>query len=141
VNKAPDQGNVVHIETESSRGYALQPGNWEYFFEELLQAILEQDRQEAPFYLEVVSESSKMRIGASFLKRELLVNDKKMKWSSLKKFLSTLENIDLEETPSRSSAGKDLSISFDSNDFFKVKGKRSSELLQTALAELLPNVN
>ncbi len=143
-DEQPDNQNYLHLESEDKNGFVIDTEYAEYRLQEIIQAIYEVSNKEQPLSVSLINakqpEKPAIFIEASFYKRDLEINNKKLKWKNLTEILGFLENLefDKDSTGLDKPGKKGLYINYGDDTFFKIeslKGATDPELIIRLISE------
>ncbi len=133
--ESPEYGSALHLIHDQTQGYPENLSDWEYLLEELHQAILESNGQEAPFTLQLwQSGNVTHELTAKFETRTVFLNEAPRPWKYLREVLLLLETLEIDETPLTKPKSKKLSVTMDGLNFFVLRSKESERQLLALLA-------
>ena len=133
----PQENSVCHLAYGAQQGFAQNISAWEYLLEELFQALLEKEEEEAPLFMKISFNKSTWLLKASFLDKSFTVNSNVIDWARLREILVVLEEMETSPKGQTQLKPEKHYISFDDKLHFELIGKKSAEPLQRILHDML----
>ena len=133
----PQENSICHIEHQKINGFATNVAQWEYLIEELFQALLEKEEEEAPLNMKITINNQQWLLKASFLNKVFSINNQEIAWKELRNFLISLEEIETSEKDTQKMKSNKAYISFDGESHSEIRGKKSAESLSRTLHDML----
>ena len=118
--KAQESGNTLFLTSEGKQGFIDNAEAWEYFIQEVIQAIYERSGKEYEFLMIIRTKDTLHEIKGSFAQRLFTVNEAEKDWTSFHTLLILLEKIELAENPKNTGKSHTPSISFNKKDYFPI---------------------